>query len=359
MIEMCEMKKILVRIAATVVTALSVACSGYNEGDEAVLKFTSDKTSVSADGVDKVTFKVESGYTDVTSSSKIYRLLDSGERSQISGASFSTTEPGTYTFEAVYGDETIRDQIVVAAYGAAEGFFFRKVCIMKLTQIHCSFCPNGSRKLDILKEFYPGRIVEMAFHSNSMGPDPMAISETDILQGLFGCSYPASIVDLRESAGGDALYSGTKQALINSLESYPAVCGIKLSSEYDGASGRIRIDAAVKADGKCDLRLAVWVIETNLYYPDYPQNDGGYYDSQYRHDHVVRQSLSDNMMGDDLGSLSDGQEVTRQYEVALGDWNLNNVRIVAYAVDKATDTINNITQCDTDGGRADYEYNDI
>lgn len=352
-------KKITIGWMSAVLYLLFAACSG-NPGDgpeEGELRLSADKSALVANGSDKVTFTVLKGTADVTGQSEIWMTNASGVRTRLESPSFATKEEGRYGFEAVYGSETSENEVTVVATAPAPAKFYRRVCLMKFTQINCSFCPDGARKLDLLQDFFPGRIVEMAFHSSSLGADPMAIAETETIQRVFPTSYPGVVTDMRSAADGQALYAATKEAVQLSIDSHPALCGIELSSSYDAQSGKLSVDVEVKADAGGNLSLAVYLLESKLVYPDYPQKDGGLTVSDYVHNHVVRKMLSANVMGDDLGAMSPDQESKKSYEASIEGWDADNMDVVAYVIDKSTGYITNVSQCKANGGASEYEYN--
>ena len=121
--------RIFTRLTASclviVIAASLVSCTTGQGGHTSAglsISLTSDKDAIFADGADAVTFTVidNSSREDVTSASVIYMLSEDGSSSQTS-ASFSTENPGSYTFYAEYSG--VRSaEISITAHGEnAEG----------------------------------------------------------------------------------------------------------------------------------------------------------------------------------------------------------------------------------------------
>ena len=113
------MKNIFRNIAAIVSAVALAACSGtvdqnddpQNTGDgrdqvpEGVLRIFADKSSISADGNDEVTFTVMFGSQDVSTARtlQLVREYDGEQKYMAYGANkFSTVTAGTYKFSAKY-----------------------------------------------------------------------------------------------------------------------------------------------------------------------------------------------------------------------------------------------------------------
>lgn len=82
----------------------------------------------------------------------------------------------------------------------------------------------------------------------------------------------------------------------------------------------------------------------------------GQVQQDYTHRHMVRKMLSSTVLGDGLGQVKDGSEVTRTYTFDVDDaWNVANLSVAVLAID-ADGHVNNMAECAADGGRMDYEY---
>lgn len=98
------MKKFF-NIFAVLALALGfVACEGPNDEPQEAKKpvLTADKSSIVADGADKVTFTAT---VDGVADAEIM-IIALKDNSILEGNTFTTTTPGTYQFKAVYGNES-------------------------------------------------------------------------------------------------------------------------------------------------------------------------------------------------------------------------------------------------------------
>ncbi len=91
------MRKILLFLTAFV--SLAIVLVSCDKAEEKTLTLTPDKTTITADGVETVTFTVRLDGQDVTANSKI---INSGTGTEIQGASFTATAAGNYIFHAEY-----------------------------------------------------------------------------------------------------------------------------------------------------------------------------------------------------------------------------------------------------------------
>lgn len=105
------MSKHIKYIAFFMLAALAVSCKGHLDVAELELTAQGGKTTIVADGVDAVTFRVEAYGEDVTADAVIKNTV-TGE--VLEGNTFSTTEVGEYTFVATY-QETVSDELTVIA----------------------------------------------------------------------------------------------------------------------------------------------------------------------------------------------------------------------------------------------------
>lgn len=331
-----------------------------NSANEATLTLEASRTSIMANGFDQVTFTVKnSSLANVSTRARIMVTDPTGAQSELKGLAFSTETVGTYTFVATFEGETSQP-VEVTATSVVEEVFFRRVCMMEITSVKCSFCPQAATAISIMKENRPDRIVSMAFHGNGMGEDPMFTPATTALESLFPDAqggYPFVITDLRQYTAGTKTTQWS-EFYNTSRQQYTATCGIKMSSTYDEASNELRISTGLRTNSGGEYSMAVYVLENRLVYPDYPQVPEEQYGADYVHNDVVRAMLSGSPRGDSLGTLEADAEVTKEWSIKMDDaWNLANLVVVAYAVD-ASGYINNVVECEADGGSVDYKYNE-
>ncbi|MGN1210168.1 MAG: Omp28-related outer membrane protein [Candidatus Cryptobacteroides sp.] len=341
------------------VSIISASCSGTVDNSVSDIPvLTPDKTVITADGKDVVTFTVASAGVDVTSKSDVY-CIQTGER--LSKKTFTTKEPGIYTFKAVYSDKESEEkavkaeekQTVVSAYA-------RQVCIMEFTGAWCAFCPDGYTKLNMLisgNEMYSKYVHMVGLHSKSGGDDPMALDVVEKIYADFkdpsgsALAFPSFVTDFRE-AGGLTTNTDARNSLVNSFEEYPAHCGVSVSSKYDSAASKAEVAVKVTSELTSSYRLTVLVVEDRI---KSPQKNGSMTDPEYPHRHVLRQILTATYKGTDLGTVEKGTEVEKTFTIDVNpEWNLDETSVYALVLDNYG-YVNNMNLCKIDGGDSGYE----
>lgn len=337
-------------------------CSGNTSTDDdqtsTSVVLTANRTSITANGTDQVAFTVKYNDLDVSSRSKITVTAPSGEQSELSGLTFTTTTQGVYTFAATYESQKSAS-VTVEATAPVEEKYLRRVCFMDVTSTYCTFCPTAARAIAMLQQNRSDRIVALAFHADmSGGEDPFTTPATAMLETLFpGATQnlPAVLVDLRESLGSNNVSVDGAKAYNTSLSGYPATCGIRLESKNNESTGAVDVTVGVTSNAGGEYRLAVVAVESGLIAP---QKDGGLTVDDYVHNDVVRALMSESLVGDALGVLEVDVEVTKNFTLTLdSEWNVDNMKIVAYVTD-ATGYINNVAECDAKDGSCDYALNE-
>ena len=215
----------LFRYIASAFSALAlVACSGTidtndtNNPDagkdnvpEGVLRIFVDKTEMTADGNDVVTFTVMFGKEDVSTARtlQLVREFDGEQKYMAYGVNqFSTVTAGTYRFTAKYryGDNYVTDnsvEIVANPFFVGEEKNYKRQYFGTLfTSTGCNSCPLAANGLKQLQEANPGEIILAAFHADMTMPDPMTISETYELQRQLGgfTGLPAFFWNMRKES---------------------------------------------------------------------------------------------------------------------------------------------------------------
>lgn len=334
--------KILMLSAAALL--LMMGCAGTV--DELPVTMEADVQTIPADGVSKVKFTVFEGNADVTADAVI---VDADTEQALKGAAFSTTVPGEYSFYAELNGR--KSQIVkVTAEEVVVSQFVRKVCLMEFTDASCTMCPAASRYIDrnILQKNKDVHL--MAFHEK----DDWALPQYQTLMSKFKfTATPYAVVDMRS---GCSLEQGArdmaKDAINASLKNYPAHCAVAVSSLKD-ASGNASVEVKVYSEENAEYKIAVYVVEDGIIGE---QKEGDLIDEAYYHSYVTRKLISQTVFGDDLGIISESEEKSKTYTVAVdADWNLAKTYIYALAMD-SNGYVNNMQVCLLDGGSAGYEY---
>ena len=340
------MKKLLNIMMLFALGGALMSCSG-NSGDDpaasdGVLRLSADKTTISANGVDRVTFSVTYGNQDVSKSgATLYLIEKNGEAVSERQSSwlFGSREEGTYVFEARYytGGQNLKSEsqitVTVTAAEKVEEVFYRKIFGQYFTSIGCHNCPQMNAVLKGLDQQYKERLVVATFHTDFSGiQDPMTVAVTMdyMINVLFQNGLPAFYLDLNPNTScyGTTTEKTTIANIENTLAKYPATCGIKIESSYDAATRRLSANVTVKASVTNEYRILAFLVEDGIVYPQ----EGA--SADYVHDNVVRAALSTQLIGDRLNTIEKDAEASKPYSMTLSeDWNADNMRLVVCVLD--------------------------
>lgn len=339
-------KHIVLFAAAALLGGALAGCEGKSEENGPKIVLSADKSLITADGSDAVTFTVRYDGADVTGQATI---LCTNDNTTVSGASFTTAAAGTYRFVASLDGMTSNTFAVTAeAATVTASQFERHVALMEFTGAWCTFCPDGMRYLEFVLESYDN-VHMMALHS-SQGKDEMAIPLTDEIGNAFRIQgYPSALVDLRNCRLLATDRSEVRPDIKASLAE-GAHCGVAVTSAVDGST--VKVGVRLFSERTENYRIAVYVVEDHI---TYYQKDGSLTFDDYDHRHVVRGIFSPgSFRGDNLGEVASGTEAEKSYEFTLDSkWNLDNTEIYVLAMD-ASGQVNNMNRCAIAGGEADY-----
>lgn len=336
---------------------------------EGVLRIFADKTQVSADGNDEVTFTVMYGSEDVSNAKtlQLIRTFDGEQKYMAYGANrFSTVTAGTYEFSAKYyyaGNNYTDNSVTVEArpfFSGEEKAYARRYFGTLFTSTGCNSCPLAAKGLKKLQEENPGEIILAAFHADMTVPDPMTIPQTYELQSQLGgfTGLPAFFWNMREDSytGGAAFTESFNEEKAR----YETFCGVALNTAYDAATSNLDVEVGITSNNPAVFRYMLILVEDDIQAKgDFAQN--GQSDS-YIHYNVVRDvatSVAGEKLNDNL-PLTVGVEVKANKTVTISpDWNIDNMRVIAVAMTSDDGgynwTANNVNECRL-GESAQYLY---
>ena len=382
------MKNIFRNIAVFASVMALAACSGtmdQNDGPqnttdpkdevpEGVLRIFADKTSISADGNDEVTFTVMFGSEDVSNARtlQLVREFEGEQKYMAYGANkFSTVTAGTYKFSAkyYYGGNYYTDNVVTIEaqqfFSGEEKAYAQRVLGVYFTSTGCTSCPSATKGLKTLQEANPGMISVVAFHSD-MGviSDPMTITETALFNSALGGfdGLPRLFWNMRK--GTTLIGPSFTESYAEEIESYSPQCGVSIHTEmaidsYDGrdenAKSPWNISVGITSNIPSVYRYIIFLVEDGIV-----ADQTG--DPDYVHNNVVRRVLtgaSGDKINDNL-PLTVGVEAKAVKEVTLSeDWNPENMRVVVAAMVSEDGgynwTANNVSECRL-GESVSYSY---
>ncbi|MBE6216440.1 MAG: Omp28-related outer membrane protein [Bacteroidales bacterium] len=331
------------------------------EVPDGVLRIFADKTRISADGNDEVTFRVMFGKEDVSTAKtlQLIRKFDGEEKYMAYGANkFSTVTAGTYEFTAKYyygGNNYTDNSVTVVAesfFSGEEKDYAQRVLGVYFTSTGCTSCPTATNGIKSLQKANPDMISVVAFHSD-MGAvaDPMMIPETAEFNSALGGfdGLPRLFWNMR--LGTHLIGPKFDESYAEELAAYTPNCGVAIDTELE--SGKLKIDLGITSNVPSIYRYIVFLVEDGIV-----ADQTG--DKDYVHNNVVRDVLtgaSGDKINDNL-PLTVGVEVKASKTVTLSDeWNTENMRVVVAAMVSEdggkTWTANNVNECKV-GGNAPY-----
>lgn len=336
----------------------AVACSGVepdnggngiDEVPEGVLRIFADKTEISADGNDEVTFTVMFGSEDVSNvkTLQLIREYDGEEKYMAYGSNkFSTVTAGTYKFTAKYyyaGNNYTDNYVTVEARQFFSGVtkeYEQRVLGVYFTSTGCTSCPSATKGIKALQEANPGMISVVAFHSHMSGiQDPMTIPETAEFNSALGGfdGLPRLFWNMR--TGTHLIGPTFTESYNEELAAYAPNCGVTVSTE-NGV-----VEVGITSNLPSVYRYIVFLVEDGIV-----ADQSG--ESGYIHNNVVRKVLT-GATGDKINDnlpLTVGVEAKAKKSFTLSpDWNVENMRVVAAALTSEDGgyvwIVNNVSEC--------------
>lgn len=343
--------------------------AGKDQVPEGVLRIFADKTEISADGNEEVTFTVMFGSEDVSNAKtlQLVRSFNGEEKYMAYGVNkYSTVTAGEYTFSAKYyyaGNHFTDNSVVVEAkqfFTGEEKNYKRRYLGTLFTSTGCNSCPLAAKGLKKLQEENPGEITLAAFHADMTIPDPMTIAETYEFQSALGGfqGLPAFFWNMREdSYTGGSVFT---ESFAVEQEAYDTYSGVAISTSYDASSSKLDVELGITSNMPAVFRYMIILVEDDIPAKgEYEQNGQS---QDYIHYNVVRKVLT-GVSGDKINDnlpLTVGVETKASKSVTLSKaWNAENMRVIVAAMTSEDGgfnwTVNNVNECKV-GGSVSYIY---
>ena len=343
--------------------------AGKDQVPEGVLRIFADKTEISADGNEEVTFTVMFGSEDVSNAKtlQLVRSFNGEEKYMAYGVNkYSTVTAGEYTFSAKYyyaGNHFTDNSVVVEAkqfFTGEEKNYKRRYLGTLFTSTGCNSCPLAAKGLKKLQEENPDVITLAAFHADMTIPDPMTIAETYEFQSALGGfqGLPAFFWNMREdSYTGGSVFTGSFAV---EQEAYDTYSGVAIATSYDESSSKLDVELGITSNMPAVFRYMIILVEDDIPAKgEYEQNGQS---QDYIHYNVVRKVLT-GVSGDKINDnlpLTVGVETKASKSVTLSKaWNAENMRVIVAAMTSEDGgfnwTVNNVNECKV-GGSVSYIY---
>lgn len=357
---------------AAALSALCAACTTGNTDDEdpfceypddGVLRISASKSEFVANGADKVTFDVHHGATDVAGqlTLKLFVANEAGQETPLASGvtAFSTTKPGNYRVWAQFykGGYHYSDTLdIVATPFTPATAYAHKLFAMQFTSVGCTNCPQLSALLKAIEKENPGKLAIAAFHMDYHMEDPMKVEQTEMYRKMLGgfSGIPRLFFNLRRTETEmNSVKTIIDREMQREFANFPPTCGVAIGTEYDAASRALTVEAKVTSNVDNNYRCLVLLVEDGIV--SYQLNGG----DDYVHNNVVRDVLSEEIKGDDLGSVDANEEAVRTYSYTLPEgWNAENMNVIVTMLTSldggSTFVSNNTAKCKL-GESVDYQ----
>jgi hypothetical protein len=207
--------------------------------------------------------------------------------------------------------------------------------VEEFTGVRCVNCPAGAAELENLKTIYGDRLVVISIHAGDFAP-PFTESRYDFrttegtaLETFLGAAlgYPTAVVNRRKFTGQSSLQvtKANWAGFIASESNAPSVLNLSIQKNYTKDKRLLDLNVKIVPTEKLpdDSRLTVVLTENDILdWQETPQGKK----SDYKHKHVLRRVLTNDVKGVALGTTT-----AWTTSVSLpNNWLIENCRIVAF-----------------------------
>lgn len=251
--------------------------------------------------------------------------------------------------------------------------------IEEFTGYKCTYCPDGHKICDQIVNGNPTKVFGVNVHAGSYAtpssgahdfrtPDGNAIIA---IPAMKVAGFPAGDVNRApctnpQTAGGITMSRGSWQAAVNSQLTKNAYVNIAGQATLNTSTRQltVNIEAYYTANGTASNYLTVMLLQDNYL----GQQTGGstYYPammvgSQYKHNKILRDVISNGATGELMGSTAQGYKYTKTitYTVPTTYVNtsvvLNDLKLIAFVSESSTDIVNVCKIPITQGTTATHE----
>ncbi|HNF29926.1 MAG TPA: Omp28-related outer membrane protein [Chitinophagaceae bacterium] len=327
--------------SALIFTACGKKSSGGSGSTSSITSLTiaANKSTLTADGFDKVTFSVtDQAGNDVTAQTIIYlNNYSSAGYSRI----FSVGEHGTYKVTAKKGTVT-SNEITLTVNAAAAPQYSTKVIAEDFTGAWCGWCPRLTYKFE---NFMANnhKIITIGVHNG----DALALSSESSLRSKLNpkvTSFPTVFLNrTREFNDNGNINSFADSTDIKEFLQKRSPLGLAINSTISGSNLNITTKVGFDANISDKLRLVVMVLEdgkvlsqSNYYhgnasYPGNPYYSIGNPATSFVHNGVLR-AVPTGIFGEDIVTADQTKNNIKTYNhtVSIAGMNPANLRVVAF-----------------------------
>lgn len=215
----------------------------------------------------------------------------------------------------------------------------KKVVLEEFTGLKCTYCPDGHKRANNLKEANKGKVFLINIHSGGYatpgaGEPDMRTPEGDVIDNASGLTgYPSGSVNRFKNPRAESRANWSASA--NTILSQSSPVNTYVKAYFDRTTRELTTEVEVyyTADGTPNNKLTVMLTQDGILGPQtggtqfYPEN---YIGDQYVHNHVLRDVLSPGgAWGETLAETNSGSYIYKKYVTVLPE-TIKNVPLVFY-----------------------------
>ncbi len=317
-------------IAAAMTAALH-SCETPTQPPTAPLTLSVDNTTIPTSG--EAAFIVMQNGANVTDKIQVCTTVE-GQETTLAEPVFRPTKEGTYEFYAYLKDEAAKPDRVVSntvqvVVENKDMKFQKNVIFFTFTGTWCKWCYVNKGSINQLKENFGDKVVSMNFYDGTSNIMVKCLTFNKFANQLidnghdFSGALPAAIADMTTFFMGAADYDKVLP-IYEALAAEDAMTGISVDSKIEGS--KVNVSIGIVAEKSNSYGVNVFLVEDNLVCAQATPDTTI---KEYNHTDVVRKSAVENIFGDDLGTLAEGERVTKTFTLDLDTWHIvENMSVV-------------------------------
>lgn len=243
----------------------------------------------------------------------------------------------------------------------------RKVVLEEFTGVRCTFCPDGHKRAQAMKDANKGKVFLINVHAGSFaapaaGGLDLRTAEGTALDNAAGTlGYPNGSVNRNKSPWNSSRGDWATEGTGIMGQASPVNVYVKSSVDYTTRTLTTEVEVYYTSAGKASNRLSIALLQNEIlgdqtggttYYPE------NFYQGKYIHNHAFRRFLTANGVdGETLDSTTSGAYIYRKFTTVLPanigtiPLDINKMEVVAFVTDNGRNKV-------WSGAQADVTTND-
>lgn len=246
---------------------------------------------------------------------------------------------------------------------------YKNVVMEEFTGMHCGNCPRGHRKMDELMAAYPGRVFLINIHSGSFADPGLYYNDfrtavgDSITKKSFVFGYPTANANRSDIPWHMGIEDAYKKAETLLNEESKLNIAVKSFVDFDKREITTEVEIYYTGDYSGPVNyLTIALTQDNIlgFQSDYGNfNPDNWVDRLYKHNHVLRQFITNGTWGEAINETNKGSYTYRKYVTKIPEKYkdvrayLYNMHVVAF-VSQNSDGSKIMT---ADGAKVEFKPN--